>query len=234
MKTKPDQYQCVIIDDEPLAIKVIEEHLENLEEITCAGTFTNPAKAYTFLNSNKVELIFLDINMPGISGLDFIKSFAHPPNVIFTTAYRNFAVDAFELDAVDYLVKPISLGRFLKALTKFLNGYKSNEVPGQNQEHMIFRENKINYKIPLKDILAIESMDNYLKVHTVERQLTCYGKLADLEEILPITFLRIHRSYIINIHYITSYTATTIMLKEHTYNIGRNYKGKVEKVLEGS
>ena len=221
-------FSCIIIDDEPLVVRVIEEHLEILDFIQCVNKFHDPTKALSFLNSGRVDLVFLDINMPLISGLDFVETLSTPPKIIFTTAYREFAVEAFDLNAVDYLVKPISFERFLKAVNKFQDSVSLPQENMERQDYIIIKENKVNYKILFEDIIFIESMDNYLKVHTNKKLITCYGKLSDFEEKLPDPFLRIHRSYIVNTKFITSYTSTTISIEKHTLKIGRNYKGSVE------
>ncbi|MDY6800083.1 MAG: response regulator, partial [Bacteroidota bacterium] len=134
MKTQ-SRYKCVIIDDEPIAIRVIQEHLGKFESFDCLGSFTKAIDAIALLNNESIDLLFIDINMPGISGIEFLKSLAHPPKVIFTTAYRNFAADAFDLDALDYLLKPISFERFLKAINKFLSVQQTANSKEDNVNH---------------------------------------------------------------------------------------------------
>jgi DNA-binding LytR/AlgR family response regulator len=226
------QYTCIIIDDEPLAIKVIEEHLENFNNIIeCIGTFTKPINALEILNNHKVDIVFLDINMPSISGIEFIKAIPKQPYVIFTTAYREFAVDAFDLNALDYLVKPISTGRFLKAINKFLALNQSNNT--NITEHLNLKADKKNYKIPIDSIIYIESLDNYIKVQTTKTSLISYESLSALEKELPAnTFMRIHRSYIINLSMIDHYTSSYVVLDDKKFTIGRNYKEEVIKRLE--
>lgn len=228
-------YKCVIIDDEPIAIKVIQEHLENFDCIECLGTYTKALNAIEVLNTQAIDLLFLDINMPGISGIEFLKSLTKPPKVIFTTAYRNFAVDAFELEAVDYLVKPISFERFLKAVNKFLamrapNIQTSKETESE-KAYIILKSDKKNYKIKYGDILYIESLDNYIKVHTNDISIICYERLSSIEKELPANFLRIHRSYIINESKIGVFTSSTIEIGGNKFTIGRNYKEEVLKKL---
>src|SRR6056297_1337526 len=154
-------YKCIIIDDEPIAIKVIRDHLENFSNVECLQGFTKALDALEVMNKEDIDLLFLDINMPGISGVEFLKSLHSPPKVIFTTAYRNFAVDAFELDALDYLVKPISFERFLKAVNKFLaqTGQMAKEQEKKQNKYIILKADKKNYKIFLDNILYIESLD---------------------------------------------------------------------------
>ncbi|MCK5168437.1 MAG: response regulator transcription factor [Bacteroidales bacterium] len=230
------KYKCVIIDDEPIAIRVIKDHLKNIDDFECIGGFTKAIDAIQILNNERVDLLFLDINMPGISGIEFLKSLTNPPKVIFTTAYRNFAVDAFELDALDYLVKPISFERFLKSINKFLSIGKlldkiSNESPIA-KDYIILKSDKKNYKIKFSDILYIESLDNYIKVYTNDISIVCYERLSGIEKELPKSeFLRIHRAYIINLIKVDVFTSAYVQIKERKLGIGRNYKNDVLLIL---
>ncbi len=228
-KTK---YTCLIIDDEPLAIKVIQEHLENFsDQIECIGTFTKPIEAMPLLNKGGIDLLFLDINMPSISGIEFLKAIPHHPYVIFTTAYREYAVDAFDLNALDYLVKPISTGRFLKAINKFLSLKQTNRTKPKEIIHI--KADKKHYNIPTETILYIEGVDNYIKIKTTTNSLICYDSLSGMEkELSSEIFLRIHRSFIININQIDHYTSSYIKIDDRQFTIGRNYKERVLNHLE--
>ncbi|NOQ26663.1 MAG: response regulator [Bacteroidales bacterium] len=230
------KYKSVIIDDEPIAIRVIQEHLEKFENIECLKGFTKAIDAIEILNKEKIDLLFLDINMPGISGIEFLKTLKNPPKVIFTTAYRNFAVDAFELDALDYLVKPISFERFLKAINKFLSQAEiiqtSESAEIQEKDYIILKSDKKNYKIKFDEILFVESLDNYIKVHTKDLSIICYERLSGIEDELPNNnFIRIHRSYIINLSKIDVFTSAYVEIGERKFTIGRNYKDDVLKRL---
>src|SRR6056297_1101696 len=147
---KTAKYTCLIIDDEPIAIDIIEEHLEAFDQFEIKGKFTKATEAMAAINTRNIDLLFLDINMPGISGINFLKTLTHRPSVIFTTAYREFAVDAFELDAIDYLVKPIAFERFMKAINKFMTGQVSSQEEGkksaEQDDFIIIKSNKKNYK----------------------------------------------------------------------------------------
>lgn len=231
---KNNFYTCIIIDDEPIAIKIIQEHLGKITNIECINTFTNALSAMEAINIEKPDLLFLDINMPGISGVEFLKTLNNPPKVIFTTAYRNFAVDAFELDALDYLVKPISFERFLKAVNKFLKTFEKLDqrvVEKNERDHIILKSEKKNYKVRFNDILYIESLDNYVKVKTVELSLICYESLSSLEELMPPHIVRIHRSYLVNMDKIKVFTSSYVELDDTRFTIGRNYKDSVLKFL---
>lgn len=226
------KYTCLIIDDEPLAIQVIQEHLEHFsDQIECIGKYTKPIEAMPLLNKGEIDLLFLDINMPSISGIEFLKAISHQPYVIFTTAYREYAVDAFDLNALDYLVKPISTGRFLKAMNKFLS---MGQTQAQKRKEFIhIKADKKNYKIPTETLLYIEGLDNYIKIKTKTNSLVCYESLSGIEKELPADqFLRIHRSFIINIQHIAHYTLSYIMLDDRQFTIGRNYKEHVLSRLE--
>lgn len=230
------KYKSVIIDDEPIAIRIIQEHLEKFENIECVQGFTKAIDAIEILNKQSIDLLFLDINMPGISGIAFLRSLTNPPKVIFTTAYRNFAVDAFELDALDYLVKPISFERFLKAINKFLSQAEIIQLPErteiQDKDYIILKSDKKNYKIKFDDILFVESLDNYIKVNTKDIAIVCYERLSGIEEELPNNnFIRIHRSYIINLSKIDVFTSAYVEIGDRKFPIGRNYKDEVLKRL---
>jgi DNA-binding LytR/AlgR family response regulator len=222
----------MIIDDEPMAIAVIKEHLENFDTIQCTGEYTRAIDAVAHLNNEKVDLIFLDINMPNISGIEFLKSITHPPAVIFTTAYRNFAVDAFELNALDYLMKPISLPRFLKAVNKFLEQGKVHTQPiaesSDTKSCIILKSDKKNYKVQFENILYIESLDNYIRVYSADMTLTVYRQLSAIEKELPSDiFIRIHRSTIINKEKITVFTSSFVEIDGKQFTIGRSYREEV-------
>ncbi|MCW3804937.1 LytR/AlgR family response regulator transcription factor [Plebeiibacterium marinum] len=227
-----NKYTCLIIDDEPLAIKVIKEHLDNFsDQFECVGMYTKPIEAMSVLNKGGVDLLFLDINMPSISGIEFLKALPHQPYVIFTTAYREFAVDAFDLNALDYLVKPISTGRFLKGINKFLALEQSQQTRTKDIIHI--KADKKHYNIPAETILYIEGLDNYIKVKTTTSNLICYESLSGMEkELSSDIFLRIHRSFIININQIEHYTSSYIKIDERQFTIGRNYKEQVLNYLE--
>lgn len=235
MKNKT-QYKCLIIDDEPIAIRVIQEHLGKFENFECLGSFTKAIDAIALLNNESIDLLFLDINMPCISGIEFLKTLTHPPKVIFTTAYRNFAADAFDLNALDYLLKPISFERFLKAINKFLllniQSVPEQEKLSVEKNYIILKSEKKNYKILFKDILYIESLDNYIKVHTSGFSIICYERLSRIENELPSDiFIRIHRSYIINYSKLDVFTSAFVEIAGQKFMIGRNYREEVMKRL---
>lgn len=231
------KYTCVVIDDEPIAIRIINTYLDKIDEIETIGSFTNAFDAIRVLNSKKTDLIFLDINMPGINGIDFLKSIPNPPEVIFTTAFREYAADAFDVNALDYLVKPVSLERFLKSVNKFLEKKKAVYDPDVNlnneNDYIILKSDKKNYKVRFEEIMYIESLDDYIKVHTLNNRLVCYMRLSALEKEFAgcKNIIRIHRSYIVNTNYVQVFTSYNVEINNKKIPIGRYYKEPVLKLL---
>lgn len=229
--------KCIIVDDEPLAIEILESYVSKVEQLSLVGTFRNAVSAFTFLQQNQVDLIFLDIQMPKLSGIDFLKTIKSPPKVIFTTAFRDYAIEGFELEVADYLLKPIPLDRFLKAVAKVL----PHPTPVQTSVHskseatdnyVYFKVDKKMIKTRMADILFIESVKDYVKVRTTEKEIITQQKISYLEESLPKEqFIRIHRSFIVNREKIDAYSATDVEVGKYNVPIGRNYKNDVMKVL---
>jgi len=220
--------KCIIIDDEPLAISVIENHLKDFDYIEIVETFTNPLKAYRVLEQEKIDLIFLDINMPQISGFAFIENLSYKPLIVITTAYREYAVKSFELNILDYLVKPIPFDRFLKTINKvyqhvFLSTNKV-DVSFQQEPHIFLKVNKKLIKTNLNDILYIESLKDYIKVITVLGDYVVHKSLTAISEELPQSnFMRIHRSYTVSINKVTALEGNTVEISNRKIPIGRNY-----------
>ncbi len=230
--------QCVIIDDEPLAIQVIQRYLEQLRELKLIGTFQNPLEAFELLKKTNIDLIFLDIEMPLMSGIDFIKTLQNPPKVIFTTAYRNYAIESYELDVVDYLLKPISFTRFFQAINKFKklsNLSVTKQLPIEDDvanDHIYVNSNKKHIKINFEKVLFIESIKDYVRIHMKEKSVITKDSITNFETKLPDEFLRIHRSYIVNTTKITAFTKMDIEIGEKEIPIGASYKQKVSEALQ--
>lgn len=228
--------RCIIVDDEPLAIEILESYVAKVEQLQLVSTFRNAVSAFTFLQQNSVDLIFLDIQMPKLSGIDFLKTLKHPPKVIFTTAFRDYALQGFELEIIDYLLKPIPFDRFLKAVAKVL--HQPSTVPAASKQDVV-SDNYVYFKVDKKmirtrmaDVLYIESIKDYVKVKTPEKEIVTQQKISYLEESLPREqFLRIHRSFIVNLEKIDAYSATDVEIGKHNIPIGRNYKNDVMKIL---
>lgn len=228
--------KCIIVDDEPLAIEILESYVSRIDQLKLEGTFRNAISAFTFIQQNPVDLIFLDIQMPKLSGIDFLKTLKNPPKVIITTAYRDYAIESFELEVVDYLLKPVPFERFLKAVGKVMNPRtEAVATPAPTavpDSYIYFKVDKKMIKTNISDILYIESVKDYVKVKTVDKEIITQQKISYLEESLPRRqFLRIHRSFIVNIDRIDAYTATDVEINKYMVPIGRNYKNDVMKVL---
>lgn len=228
--------KCIIVDDEPLAIEIMESYVARVDQLELVGSFRNAVSAFTFLQQNYVDLIFLDIQMPKLSGIDFLKTLKQPPKVIFTTAFRDYAVQGFELEIVDYLLKPIPFERFLKAVAKVLHQpgppVTQTKPDAIADNYVYFKVDKKMIKTRMADVLYIESIKDYVKVKTPDKEIITQQKISYLEESLPREqFLRIHRSFIVNLEKIDAYSATDVEIGKLSIPIGRNYKNDVMKVL---
>lgn len=233
--------RCLIIDDEQLALDILEDYIKRLDHLELIGRCPNAIEAFNILQQEQVDLIFVDIQMPQLTGIDLVKNLPSPPKVIFTTAYREYALDSYELNALDYLLKPISFDRFLKAVNKAfpqVAGHSNVEpvvqnVPSDQDAFVYLKSDKKMVKVFLKDILYIESLASYVQVHTTERKITCYKKISEFEEKLPQEqFLRVHRSFLIATRHVVAYTSAHIEIADKEIPIGRNYKNEVLKALK--
>jgi DNA-binding LytR/AlgR family response regulator len=234
---------CLIVDDEPPALLLMEKYINAVPVLHFAGKCSNAVDAMSILQQHPVDLIFLDIQMPHILGTDFIRTLVNPPNVVFTTAFRKFALEGFELDAVDYLLKPISFERFLKAVNKVMKlnlpvmqTFPQDVMPKKEPEpaFLFLRADRKNIKIQLHEILYIESLKDYVKVVTKDRSIVSKQSISTIEENLPEdAFLRIHRSFIVSLSKIESFTAGLIQVGKYELPVSRSYRHEVEKALKG-
>ena len=234
--------KCLIIDDELPAREVLQKHIDGVESLELAGSCTNAVEALSFLQSTPVDLLFLDIQMPHILGTNFIRTLKNPPKVIFTTAYRKYAIEGFELDAVDFLLKPISFDRFLKAVNKIFDlnvqvntTTNTENLPEPAQPFLYLRVDRKMVKVLFNDILYIEGLRDYVRIYTTSKTIVTKHLLSSLEEMLPADgFLRIHRSYIVSISKIESYNTDTLEIEKKELPIGRLFKHDVSKLLNAS
>ena len=232
--------KCIIIDDEPLAIEVIKRHLEEFQNIDLLATFNTPIAALQTIETNEIDVIFLDINMPKMSGLEFLKTLTNKPHIVITTAYREFAVESFDLDVLDYLVKPIPFGRFLKSINKVqarinLEKEKQSDIVIKEEPFIFLKVDKKMMKIKLNDILYIESLKDYLKVFTVAENYLVHKSMTSISEELPSdNFLRIHRSFTIAINKISSVEGNSIEIDKKRIPIGRNYLAQAKQKIFNS
>ncbi len=230
---------CIVVDDEPMAREILENHLAKIETIEVVALCKNAIEAFNVISTQKVDLIFLDINMPEISGLSFARSINKNVKIIFTTAYREYAVDGFDLQAVDYLLKPISFERLLQGVNKYLNENQSLpevvslEIEQEKSESIFVRADRKMIKINFPDILFIESLADYIKIHLADKTVVTRETISSIEAKLPQQdFLRVHRSFIIAINEIDSFTAELIEIGNKQIPISRSYKDNVLKRLE--
>ena len=236
MKTR-----CLIIDDEPLARDLIRNHIEKLDNFEIVAECGDAMKALQELRDQKVDLMFMDIQMPQITGIEFLKILKNPPKVIITTAFREYALDGFELDVVDYLLKPITFERFLKSVNKY---YQETQEEVQNtapvaetistEESFIYvKENKRVIKVFLHDILYIEGLSEYVQIYTDRKKIITKTSMTSLEDKLPSDgFMRIHKSFIVSLPRIEAFTAHTIEVPGKELPIGRSYKNAVLNALQ--
>jgi len=228
---------CIIVDDEAIAREVIATHLSKIDNINIIASCTNAIEAFNCINNHTVDLVFLDINMPEISGISFAKSINKDIKIIFTTAYRDYAVEGFELQAVDYLLKPITFERLLKSINTYFdvysNQHKMIKEHVENNNFIFVRSDRIMIKIDFNDIIYIESYSDYIKIHLNTKTIVTRETISAIEAKIPKQqFIRIHRSYIISINNITSFTNEYITISGKSFPISRSYKKDVLFFLE--
>jgi DNA-binding LytR/AlgR family response regulator len=227
--------KVIIVDDEPLALEVLETYLAHFPELKLSAKCTNAVEAFEALSDNAIDLMFLDIQMPQISGIDFLKSLKNPPKVIFTTAFSNYALEGFELNAVDYLLKPFSLERFTKAVLKFKEIYaKNDKTPGEIEapDYIFVKADKKLIKLRFEDIFYVEGLKDYVMLHTPGGRIVTLQTMKSLEEKLPSSnFIRVHRSYIVNLNLIELLEANSVTVNKKKIPIGKNYKDELFNVI---
>lgn len=229
------QIRSIIIDDEPIAIEYLREYVNSIPELTLTGTFESATEALSCIQNNSVDLIFIDIEMPQITGLEFVKQLDNPPAVIFTTAYPQYAVEGFDLNAVDYLLKPIGFERFRQSIQKVLKEISIQEGMQATQEKFIFLKNGYkSEKIDIQNITHITGNKEYVTFHTNEgRKYLKNERLKNLEkEYQPYGFLRIHKSYLINIQYLKKIFNNTVEIQGEELPIGRAYREQVRQLMQ--
>jgi two-component system LytT family response regulator len=240
---KPDmkKMRCLLVDDEPLAIALLKQHIAQIDWLEVSGDCPNAVKALDVLRTKEIDLLFLDIRMPAIDGIELLKMLRHPPGVIITTAYREYALEGYDLDIVDYLLKPITFDRFLKATERVLrqvvrpaeerlSAPVSSEAPA-----LYLKSGYRNVRVAVDEILYMESIKDYVKVHTTMEAIITKYKISEMEAQLRTShFLRIHRSYIVNLKRVSAYTASQVEIGEIRLPIGESYKEWVIKMLRTS
>lgn len=230
--------KCIIVDDEPLAVDIIETYVQRVGNIEIVAKTNNSLEALSLLQQHDLDLVFLDIEMPNLTGLELVKSISNLPQFIFTTAYPQYALDGFELNATDYLVKPIPFPRFIKAITKARELYElkqRKDITNEAQNDFIFVKSEYeNVKIETKNIIYIEGLKDYIKIKTIDSSssiLTLMSFKAILEKLSSVKFFRIHRSYIVNIDYVSSHQKNKLIVNNERLPIGETYKAAILKRL---
>ncbi|HVU94524.1 MAG TPA: LytTR family DNA-binding domain-containing protein [Puia sp.] len=233
--------RCLIVDDEPPSQKILQTYLESTDNLLLTGTCNNALEAMQFLKQHPVDLLFLDINMPRLLGTELIRTLRHPPKVIFTTAHKDYAHEGFDLDAVDYLLKPYSFERFLRAVNKL--AYTAPVAPEKTEEQnpaaepfLYFRVDRKMVRVRLDEIVYIESLKDYSKVVLVEKKpLIMKKSISTIEEMLPPhLFLRIHRSFIISVNKVTAFTQNDVEISGQELPIGKLYRHQLAKLTLSS
>lgn len=235
--TEQKSINCLIIDDEAVAREIIASHLAKIKNMNVVASCNTAMEAFQHISTSEIDLVFLDINMPEISGIAFAKSINKNIKIIFTTAYRDYAVEGFELQAVDYLLKPIAFERLLKAVNTYFDVYLESQKAPQKQidesGFMFVRSDRTMTKIDFSQIIYIESFSDYLKIHLTDKTIVTRETISAIDAKLPKSqFLRIHRSYIIAIPRIESFTNEHITIANTALSISRSYKTEVLKTLE--
>jgi len=228
------KYRCYIIDDEPLALDVIEQHLSKFDQFEVCGKSTDSLKAYSDIKVLDPDLLFIDIEMPDITGLELIESMKSRSKVIITTAYREYAVESFELNVIDYLVKPIPFKRFLKAIDKFLEAQQASEPKNEVSvnTHIFVRADRKTVRIVLEDILYIEGVKDYVRIITTDNKIMTKASIGNFLKELPTEkFIRIHKSFVVAKNKITAHTTYDVEIGSIEIPIGRMYKEQFLKEI---
>jgi DNA-binding LytR/AlgR family response regulator len=224
--------KCIIVEDELLAQQVIQAHLQKTDQFELVGICNNALEAMDMLNDREVDLIFLDIQLPGMTGLHFLRTLEDAPLVVLTTAYSEYALESYEFNVIDYLLKPISYERFSKTVNKIKEGRLFSQEPkdksGSPQDHIFIKSNSKFFKVNFSEIMYVEGMKDYLKIYTPEYKLITHQTMSEMEKLLPAgRFMRVHKSYIVAIPFIKSIYGNAIEIDKATIPIGGSFKEKV-------
>jgi DNA-binding LytR/AlgR family response regulator len=234
------KYQCLIVDDEPIAQQILESYISQIDSLHIAGKCSNAFEALNVLHQEHIDILFLDIKMPSLSGLEMLKTLQNPPKVILTTAFSEFGVESYEFGIVDYLLKPISFERFLKAVNKIVMPKSANLEKEENEEKLssdptfiFFKADKKIHKYYFSEILFIEGSGNYVKIHTKnDKPLMVLDKLIELYDKLPQkNFIRIHKSFIVNVSHIQKIEGNMLKIQDKSIPISATYKQKLEGLI---
>jgi len=232
---------CIAIDDEPRALEILEKYISKTDFLDLAAKFRDPLEAIDYLMINDIDLVFLDINMPGISGMELVKVLKHQPMIIFTTAYSEYAIESYELDAIDYLLKPFEFERFLKSVVK---AREFNKLKHEDRKSQVIHTNLADsyiqiksgsetYQVKIDDIKYVEGLGNYVRIHANDEKIISYNSLREFLKLLPKEqFVRIHKSYIVAIRHIKSFEIHQVKLEDITIPIGKNYRKEFIELMK--
>jgi len=229
--------KCIIVEDEALAQDVIQSHLQKVDRFELVGICNNALEAKELLDKKEVDLMFLDIQLPGMTGLHFLRTLPNPPLVVVTTAYSEYAIESYEFNIIDYLLKPISFERFLKTVDKIVHGRLFTTPPVKEKDdppgdHIFVKSNSKFFKVNFSEIVYIESMKDYIKVFTKQTVIITKQSISSVEAMLPEKdFIRVHRSYIVSLQKIKSFTSELMEIEKTEIPIGKLYRNEVMKVL---
>lgn len=223
--------KCMIVEDEPLAVEVMEDYISQIPFLRLEAVCNDAICAMQTLKEKQIDLMFLDIHLPKLKGLDFLATLKNPPKVIITTAYHEFAVKSYEFSVLDYLMKPIEFGRFMVAVQKALPGTSIPEIVKSTEKDLFFSVNKKKARVPVKSILYIESQRENIRIVMEDREIITRYSISDLENELPNDFVRIHRSFIVAKSKIDFFDMQDVEIKGKQIPIGRNYKDFVKSIL---
>ena len=228
-------YNCLIIEDEPLAAEILRDYISEVSGFHLVAVCRDVMSATEYLRSHKIDVLFVDIHLPKVKGIDFIRTIQNQYQVILTTAYNQYAIEGYNLNVVDYLLKPIEFNRFLQAIQKINRNQPlaGSEVPVQKDPFHFFNVDKKQVKVKINDILYIESLKDYVKIHTAKNYLVTKLQIGELESLLSSAhLLRVHKSYIINLDKVSAYSAGHVEIEGHEIPVGRSYKELVMKQLK--
>jgi DNA-binding LytR/AlgR family response regulator len=225
--------KVIVVDDEPLALDILKQYIITVPGLDLLAAYHNPGEALNALKNQQVDLLFLDIQMPGLTGLDLLRSLKTPPKVILTTAFREFAVEGFELEVIDYLVKPFSRERFIKALDKYHRVSQPEPIDGVDEPFIFLKVNKEMVRLKFSDVYVVEGLKNYVRIKTTTKDLVVYHTLSYIEDKFPARlFRRIHKSYIVNVEKIEKFTSDEVFVQNKPIPVGRMYQDQLSEILK--
>jgi two-component system response regulator LytT len=236
----PQSISCIIVEDEPPAIKVLKRYAEKMGELDIVGIYQNPLEALQELRQTEVDLLFLDINLPDLNGIELLKSLKKPPKVIFTTAYSEFALEGFELQITDFLLKPYSFDRFVKAIQKVLQEIETEKKlqewsAAKESDVLVIKADRKIYRLPFEEVLLLQAYGDYVKIQTTNKQLVPKETLNKLEKLLPEDqFIRIHRSYIIALSKVEYVEGNMVHIGDKNIPVGKSFREEFLKRIQGT